>query len=172
MPGNHLEELVAEWYQLQGFFVRRNIQVGRRPRGGYECELDIVAFHPKTQKLVHIEPSLDSDKWEERERRYLKKFEAGRRYIPELFEGFVLPPEIEQIALFVYGGAGRPTLAGGRVLLIKEFMRNILENICLRKVNTAAIPEEYPLLRTLQFAAQYWPVSSSIVAENVAAQIP
>jgi hypothetical protein len=47
MAGNHLEDLVAEWYQFQGFFVRRNIQVGKRLRGGYECELDIVAFQPR-----------------------------------------------------------------------------------------------------------------------------
>jgi hypothetical protein len=162
MPGNHLEELVAEWYQLHGYFVRRNVQVGKREKGGYECELDIVAFHPKTQKLVHIEPSLDSDKWEKREQRYSKKFEAGRRYIPALFDGLALPPkvEIEQIALFVYGGANRPTLAGGRVLLIKDFMREVLNVIRTRRVNTAAIPEEYPLLRTLQFAAQYWPTTS------------
>jgi hypothetical protein len=158
MPGNHLEELVAEWYQLQGYFVRRNVQVGKRAQGGYECELDIVAFHPKTRKLVHVEPSLDSDKWEKREQRYAKKFEAGRRYIPHLFEGMPLPAEPEQIALFVYGGATRPTLAGGKVLLIKDFMRIILDNIRSRRVNTAAIPEEYPLLRTLQFAAQYWPI--------------
>src|SRR5215467_744249 len=116
MSRNHLEDLVAEVYGLQGCFVRRNIQVGKRPRGGYECELDIVAFHPGNRKLVQIEPSLDTDTWEERERRYLKKFNAGRRYIPELFEGLALPREIEQIALFVYGGGGRATLAGGRGL--------------------------------------------------------
>jgi hypothetical protein len=112
MPGNHLEELVAEWYQLQGYFVRRNVQVGKRPQGGYECELDIVAFHPRLQKLVHIEPSLDANRWEKREQRYTKKFEAGRRYIPALFEGLTLPSDLEQIALFVFGGgASRTSLA-------------------------------------------------------------
>ena len=55
MSGNHLEELVAECYQLQGYFVRRNVQVGKRLQGGYECELDVVAFHPGLQKLVHVE---------------------------------------------------------------------------------------------------------------------
>src|SRR5262249_49187492 len=104
MPGNHLEELVAEWYQLQGYFVRRNVQVGKRLQGGYECELDVVAFHPARQKLVHVEPSLDADKWEKREQRYAKKFAAGRRYIPMLFDGLTLPSELEQIALFVFGG--------------------------------------------------------------------
>jgi hypothetical protein len=157
MSGNHLEELVAEWYQLQGYFVRRNVQVGKRPRGGYECELDVVAFHPGLQKLVHVEPSLDADKWEKREQRYSKKFQAGRRYIPALFEGLTLPSELEQIALFVFGGgASRTTLGGGRVVFIKEFMLEVFKKIRTRRVNSAAIPEEYPLLRTLQFAAQYW----------------
>ena len=39
MAGNHLESLVAEWYEFRGYFVRRNIRVGKRSKGGYECEL-------------------------------------------------------------------------------------------------------------------------------------
>jgi hypothetical protein len=27
MAGNHLEAIVAEWYEFRGFFVRRNVQV-------------------------------------------------------------------------------------------------------------------------------------------------
>lgn len=54
MAANHLEQLIAEWYEYQGYFVRRNILVGKRAKGGYECELDVVAFHPERQHLVHI----------------------------------------------------------------------------------------------------------------------
>ncbi len=36
---NFLEQLVAEWYEHQGYFVRRNVQVGKRTKGGYEGEL-------------------------------------------------------------------------------------------------------------------------------------
>jgi hypothetical protein len=32
MPSNHLEQLVAEWYEYQGYFVRRNIFVGKLPK--------------------------------------------------------------------------------------------------------------------------------------------
>jgi hypothetical protein len=46
-------------------------------------------------------------------------------------------------------------------MFIKDFMRAILNTIRERHVDNAAIPEEYPLLRTLQFAAQYWPVSAA-----------
>ncbi|MFZ0334303.1 MAG: hypothetical protein WAN10_19165 [Candidatus Acidiferrales bacterium] len=129
--------------------------------GGYECELDIVAFHPETKDLVQIEPSLDSDSWAKREERYRKKFEAGQKYIPELFMQLEPTAELRQIALFVYAGEGRPTVGGGRVMLIKDLMSQILENIRTRRVNAAAIPEQYPLLRTLQFAAQYWTVGDA-----------
>lgn len=39
MAGNHLETLVAEWYEFCGYFIRRNIQVGKRLKGGYEPSL-------------------------------------------------------------------------------------------------------------------------------------
>lgn len=102
MAANHLEQLVAEWYEYCGYFVRRNVHVGLRPKGGYECELDVVAFRPTDKKLVHIEPSLDADSWEHREKRYAKKFAAGKKYIPKLSEALDVPVEIDQIALFLF----------------------------------------------------------------------
>ena len=159
MAGNHLESLVAEWYEFNRYFVRRNVQVGKRSKGGHECELDIVAFHPEKKLLVQIEPSLDSDSWAKRETRYKKKFDAGRRHIPGLFPGLEIPKRIDQIALFVYGGGeSRAKLAGGRVMFIRDFMAEIHTGISHRKIASAAIPQEFPHLRTLQFAAQYWSV--------------
>ena len=58
MAGNHLESLVAEWYEFRGYFVRRNVQVGKRTQGGHESQLDIVAFHPEQRSLVKVAPSL------------------------------------------------------------------------------------------------------------------
>ena len=60
---NVLEELVSEWYEYQGYFVRRDIKVGKRATGGYEGELDIVAFHPVSRKIVHIETSMGAESW-------------------------------------------------------------------------------------------------------------
>ena len=157
MAGNHLESLVAEWYELRGYFIRRNVKVGKRPEGGYECELDVVGFHPELRSLVQIEPSLDAHPWPVREARYKKKFDAGREYVPGLFPGMAIPKEIDQIALFVYGGGNsRERIAGGRVVFIRDFMEDIRAGIRHRKVAKAAIPERLPLLRTLQFAAEYW----------------
>lgn len=153
---NHLEQLTAEWYEFQGYFVRRNIQVGRRDKGGYECELDVVAFCPERNRLVHIEPSTDAHTWTTREQRYAKKFEAGRKYIPGIFNGIKLPDDIEQIALLGYGSkANVQTLAGGKIMTSAEFLAEITAGIAGRSIARAAIPEQFPLLRTVQFAYQH-----------------
>ena len=42
---NHLEDLTAEWLEFNGYFVRKSVLVGRRDKGGWEGELDVVAVH-------------------------------------------------------------------------------------------------------------------------------
>ncbi len=65
MATNYLEQLIAEWYEYKGYYVRRNLLVGKRVKGGFECELDVVTFNPKAKHLVHIEPSMDANSWAE-----------------------------------------------------------------------------------------------------------
>lgn len=151
---NYLEQLAAEWYQFKNYFVRTNVWVGPRPNGGYECELDVVAFHPGRKHLVHIEPSMDAHSWAMREKRFAKKFEAGRKYIPDLFQGLDLPDEVEQIALLGFASKqNHEELAGGEIMLVGELLNQILSELRHLKVASSAVPEGYPLLRTLQFVA-------------------
>lgn len=64
---SHLESLIAEHLEWQGFLIRRNTKVGRLAHGGWEMELDVVGFHPQNHELVHYEPSIDALSWEKRE---------------------------------------------------------------------------------------------------------
>jgi hypothetical protein len=156
MAGNYLEQLVSEWYEFKGYFVRRSIRVGRRAAGGHEGELDVVGFHPATKHLVHIEPSVDAHSWEKREERYAKKFAAGRKYIPEIFAGFDLPTEIDQIALLVLPTKGvRQTLAGGKIVTVAELLEEIFAGIKGLSIYKNSIPEDKPLLRSFQYVAEY-----------------
>lgn len=153
---NHLEQIVGEWYEYSGYFVRRNVLVGKRPKGGYEGELDVVAFHPASRHLVHIEPSLDADSWDRREERFEKKFRMGRKYIPQLFSGVDIPSEIDQIALFIFGSNKNvKEVGGGTVATAAEFYASVVAELRGKRVAKEAIPEQFGLLRTVQHCVEY-----------------
>ena len=100
---------------------------------------------------------MDAHGWSKRDERFRKKFEAGQKYIPQLFEAFQPLPEIERIALFVFGSSKEHAeVGGGRVLMIADFMQTVRAGIKGKSISNAAIPEKYVILRTLQFAAEYW----------------
>ena len=70
MATNFLESLIAEWLEYKGMFVRTNVLVGPREKGGYECELDVVAIDVQERRILHYEPTMDADSWEDREVRF------------------------------------------------------------------------------------------------------
>lgn len=151
---SHLEDLIAEYYDWQGYLVKRNIKVGKRSAGGWDMELDVVAYHPHTKHLVHLEPSVDAHSWETREQRYTKKFGFGEKYIfKEVFTWLPADTPVDRIAVLISHPKGRDTLAGARIMSMDEFMCKIrVEISALGIVAKNAIPEQYPLLRTLQLS--------------------
>lgn len=78
---SHLENLIAEYYDWKGYLVKRNVKIGCLSHGGWEIGFDVVAYHPHSGNLVHVEPSVDIHSWEAREQRFMKKFGAGEKYI-------------------------------------------------------------------------------------------
>lgn len=164
---NYLEDLVAEWYEFQGYFVRRNVLVGKRSEGGYECELDVVAFDPESRHLVHIEASMDAHSWEKRDERFAKKFRAGQKYIPKLFQGLDLPNRIEKIALLGYGSRkNRTTVGGGEILLVSDLLREILNHLKDQRIASNAVPQDKPILRTLQYVAEHRGVAVEVLGDR------
>lgn len=143
---------MAEYYDWSGYLVKRNIRVGKRPEGGWEMELDIIAFDPHTNHLIHAEPSLDSNSWARREERFKKKFDAGRKYIfSEVFTWLDPSTPVEQVAVLVSHSRDRESLAGGSVRTVDNFVAEVRSKIRDRGlVSRNAIPEQFPLLRTMQ----------------------
>ena len=155
---NYLEQLVSEWYEYQGYFVRRNVLVGPRPKGGYEGELDVVAFHPGKQHLVHIECSMDADSWAEREKRLTRKFQTGEKYIPNLFLNLTEGINLDKRAVFGLGSTkNHQFLAGAKITLIQDFVSEVIAGLRHTSWFSRAVPEHLPIIRTLQIVHEFHP---------------
>lgn len=150
---NHLEQLVSEWLQYRGYFVRVSVQVGPRDRGGFEGELDVVALNPVTQHLLHVECSLDALSAEKREERFAGKFERGRRFIKDAFRGIPLPETIEQVLVLQFASGRTREIGGARLVTVREFVHEMYEGLKGTSPASKAVPSNLPLLRTIQLAA-------------------
>ena len=152
---DYLEQLAREWYEYLGYFVRRDLWVGLEANGSYECQLDLVAYHPLHRHLVHLEPSLDLLPASEKERHFQLKFDAGKKYLHRMF-GHPAGLHVEQIALVLGTDHDHPhTIGGGRVLLLSELLAGIINRLVEIDPTSALVPEQWPIIRTLQFAAAY-----------------
>lgn len=150
---NHLEQLVAEWLQYRGYFVRMSIQVGPRARGGFDGELDVVGFNPKSKHFLHVECSLDALPWEARETKFRGKFERGKNFAHGLFPGLSMPETLDQIAVLQITKALRHEIGGCRLITVRELIHEIYLGLEGKSPLKGAVPSNLPLLRTLQLAA-------------------
>lgn len=152
---NFLEQLVGEWYSFQGYFVNENVKVGKLAKGGWEGDLDVVAFHPETREIVHVETSMDALSWARRRQRFGDKFRKGREHIPELFP---YAGNLRQEAVFGYPRTTRDDERLGshvKTYLMPELVKKIEEKLSETSVESGVVPEKYPLLRAMQFALDY-----------------
>lgn len=154
---NHLEQLISEWLEFNGYFVRRNVKIRKLTRGGYECEFDIVAYHPLHNHLLHVEPSTDAQSWKKREERFRKKFDAGRKYIiSDILPWLPHSKRFEQWAVLWGSNRKYKEIGGGKVVPVWDLYRMIARDIlAIGNPQTNAIPEQFPLLRTMQFTLNW-----------------
>ena len=151
---NFLEQLTAEWFTLQGYFVQTNLKYGKRARGGWTGEMDVIAFHPQNKELVHIETSMDALSWEKRRKRFSKKFSSANKYYRDLFK---FPYKLKQIVVVGYGQIADKFPLGENIEVksIPQFINEVSEEVKKRHPLKRAIPEHLTVLRAMQFAL-YW----------------
>jgi hypothetical protein len=149
---NHLEQLVGEWLQYQGYFVRVAVPVGPRAKGGFDGELDVIGLNFAHQHLLHVECSLDADSWHKRREKVSKKFERGRKHIKHIFRDVPLPEVLDQVCILKFASSSRKEIGGGRILSVHDFVHEIFDGLKHTSPASGAVPSTYPLLRTLQLA--------------------
>ncbi len=152
---NFLEQLVSEWYAYRGHFVRTNIKFGKRAKGGWKGEMDVVAYHPTTSILTHVEASTDASPWGKRKVDINRKFKDANAHYEELFNFEIR--EIKRLAIISYFRPRTPVDFGNGIelLIIPQFVERITEDLSKRSPLRDAVPEEYPLLRAMQLSAYY-----------------
>ena len=154
---NFLEQLAAEWYEYSGYFVRTNVRARKRSQGGWEAELDVLAFLPSNKELIHIETSGDADSWAERKKRFLnKKFVFNNSEYEEMIGSSL--SMIKRIAIAGWTRSSKSDLKweeGIEVLLIPEFLSRIMAGLHSHDFMREAVPENYQILRTIQMVHEY-----------------
>ena len=151
---SHLEDFIVEYYDWRRYLVKRNAKVGRLKHGGWEMELDVIAYHPHEQHLIHIEASLDAHPWGRREERFAKKFQAARRYVfSDIFTWLDPDTPMQQVAMLAAHPKGRDHLGEATIQSVDEFVAEVRARIAQCGIAAkSAIPEQYPLLRVLQLS--------------------
>ena len=145
---NHLEQLVSEWLQYNGYFVRSSVLVGRRPKGGFEGELDVVGIHMGRDHLIHVECSLDANSKEKREQRFSDKFARGRKFINEVFVGLTVDADkLDSVAILQFPNKDVSRLGGGRLLHTRDLIHEIFHGLADKSPSSGAVPANLPLLR-------------------------
>lgn len=154
---NFLEQLVAEWFEYRGYFVRTNVKARKRTKGGWDAELDVLAYDPKKAELIHAETSGDSLSWAKRKKHFLsKKFVFTRRQ----YESLVGSPvsKVRKRAIVGFVRSTKADLRWGRgieVVLVPTLIREIADVLRTRHPMQQAVPEGYPLLRSFQMVLHY-----------------
>jgi hypothetical protein len=154
---NFLESLAAEWYEYTGHFVRTNVRTGKRAAGGWDGELDVLAYEPKSKTLKHVELSSDALSWEKRKERFItKKFVLNDA---EYAEVFGLPFEkVERIVVVGIAQEAKFDLNWSRgieVVLIPQFIQRVAASLKGVDPMSKAVPEGFGLLRAVQFTLAY-----------------
>lgn len=158
---NFLEQLAAEWYAYNGYFVQTNLKFGKRKAGGWEGEMDVLALHPRDKVLVHIETSSDAASWERRKTRFTGKFNNAQKHYSQLFQFDYV--RVEKIAIVGWTPTHPASISFGGIVIksVPEFFSEITTILSRQNPAKKAVPEHWPLLRAIQMAT-FWATRNSI----------
>lgn len=160
---NFLEQLAGEWFTYKGYFVRTNIKLNKRVNGGWDNELDVLAYSAKEGELIHVESSWDANTWEERKHRFLtKKFVYTQPEYESLVGAKIT--RLRKLALLGLGRSAKSDLNWGQsieVVFIPNFISGIAKELSVKDPLRDIVPEGFPRLRAMQFALWYGAVGGT-----------
>ncbi|WP_297453939.1 hypothetical protein [Persephonella sp.] len=159
MYQNFLEELIYEYLDFKGCFVKRNIKLRKREKGGFDREIDILALDTRNCIVYHIETSFATNKsWDQTIENFKrKKFDIKKKEYAQLVGLEAHEIQIVKVAILLNVPKQKEKRdlfekeTKSKLYSIKEIMEEIKSPITSKDPLKEAIPEKYPLLRTIQF---------------------
>ena len=154
---NFLEQLAGEWFTYKGYFVRTNIKLNKRSKGGWGNELDVLAYSAKASELIHVESTWDANSWAERKERFQKKKFVYTHAEYERLVGAKIA-RLRKVALVGLCQSAKSELDWGEsieVMLIPHFIASIAKELATKDPLKDIVPEGFPRLRAMQFALWY-----------------
>ena len=150
MSSNYLEELAREYYEYKRYFVRSNIRFGKRGHGGYDGEIDLLAYDPEEEELLHIECSMDAKSKKEELEMAEKKFPNDIDY------GKIIPFKFKVLRKIFIMGVTREQNEiempeGVEHISLGPFIKKVYEDLPADIINEI-VTEARPLLRTIQLS--------------------
>ena len=134
-----------------GFIKSQGFQIVSRITGSSACPNEILV-------LIHDDDGIYEEliKANGLFYRFKKKFKAGQKYIPLLFEEMDIPEHIEQIAVFVFASKiNKKEINGAKIMLVSELLQEIIAELSKKHISKQAVSEQYPLLRTIQYITSF-----------------
>jgi hypothetical protein len=153
---NFLEQLTAEYYELNGNYVVRNRKYGMRSRGGWIGEFDVVAIDIAKKKIVHIECCARRKSKDTTQSSLERKFATAREHIRSVVTWLDESYELRQIAI-IEGKTKRLkiTIPGAKVMSSEQFIEDCII-LCRHYAEIRmVIPETHPIMRTIYFVHLY-----------------
>lgn len=150
-----LEQLVREFYEVQGYWVRTNVRFEPTGHGGYAGEADILAWDSESSVLLHVETTLATTAWSDRSKRIEKQFTKAAQHYEEMFplpRGRIIRVEKVAILRISRNSKGmKQGIPGAKLVPLGEFMCQVADLVTARFRGNRSPPEQYPLLRTIYF---------------------
>lgn len=82
-----------------------------------------------------------------------------------MFAGLDIPTDIEQYAVLTFAsGKSVKTVGGAKIMLAGDLIAEILSGLRSKKLAKAAVPEQFPLVRTLQYVVEFRAVATKSLA--------
>ncbi|GGH46383.1 hypothetical protein GCM10008014_09020 [Paenibacillus silvae] len=150
---NFLEQLASEYYTYRGNFVRTNIKFNKRTNGGYDGEIDVLAFDTLTNSLTHIETSTDAQTIADRKVKFARKFNLTLNDYNKILN--TSATNLIQIAVVGFTKTKIDFGAGIVHKTVPEFIKEINGHLDGKNPMKEAVPESFLLLRAIQFSNYY-----------------